>query len=196
MKCMKSAILLHGTCDKDEEYFNDQYPSLSNAHWFPWLQKQLLINNIFTQTPEMPEAYSPQYGLWKQEFEKLTIDEESILVGHSCGGGFLVRWLTENKIKVGKVVLVAPWLDPDRTKTTDFFDFLIDPKLIERVGEVHLLISDDDEPDIHESVEIITKAIPGIKLHNFTGMGHFTYGQMKTEKFSELLAILVGDKNE
>jgi len=192
---MKSAILLHGTCDKDE-YFSDEFPSLSNSHWFPWLQKQLLTKGVFTQTPEIPEAYNPQYKLWKSEFEKFVIDEETILIGHSCGGGFLVRWLTENKVKVGKVVLVAPWVDPDRSKTTDFFDFIIDPQLIERVGSLHILVSADDDSDIHQSVEIITKALHGIKLHNFTGMGHFTYGQMKTEKFPELLTILIGDRNE
>ena len=62
---MKTAILIHGTCD-EEEYFSDLYPSLSNSHWFPWLQKQLLIKGIFTQTPEMPDAYKPDYEKWKK----------------------------------------------------------------------------------------------------------------------------------
>ena len=93
-------------------------------------------------------------------------------------------------------MLLAPWIDPDRTKTTDFFDFVIDPQLIERVGELHLLASEDDDLDIHQSVKIITKALPAIKLHNFSDMGHFTYGQMKTEKFPELLTILIGDGND
>lgn len=192
---MKSAVLLHGTCDK-EEYFSDEYPSLSNSHWLPWLQKQLLTKGVFTQTPEIPEAYNPQYDLWKREFERFPINEETTLVGHSCGGGFLVRWLTENKVKVGKLVLVAPWLDPERAKTTDFFEFEVDPQLIERVNELHLLVSADDDSDIHQSVEIIIKALPALRLHKFTGLGHFTYGQMKTDKFPELLDILVGDKNE
>ena len=107
---MKNAIIIHGTCDEDE-YFSDKYPSLSNSHWFPWLQKQLLINNIFTQTPEMPEAHKPDYDKWKKEFEKFDVNSETILVGHSCGGGFLIRWLSENKIKIKKLILVAPWLD-------------------------------------------------------------------------------------
>lgn len=192
---MKSAILLHGTCDK-EEYFSGEYPSLSNSHWFPWLQKQLLTKGIFTQTPEIPEAYNPQYDLWKREFERFPINEETTLVGHSCGGGFLVRWLTENKVKVGKVVLVAPWLDPDRSKTTDFFEFEIDSKAVDRVRELHVLVSDDDDADIHESVEKIMNVLPKAKIHRFRDKGHFTFGQMKTDKFPELLDILVGDKNE
>ena len=188
---MKSAILLHGTCDK-EEYFSDEYPSLSNAHWLPWLQKQLLIKGVFTQTPEIPEAYNPQYDLWKREFERFPINEETTLVGHSCGGGFLVRWLTENKVKVGKVVLVAPWLDPDHSKTTDFFEFKIDSETIDRVKELHVLISDDDDADIHKSVEQIVEVLSKTQIHKFRDKGHFTFGQMKTDKFPELLDILIG----
>jgi uncharacterized protein len=187
---MKNAILLHGTCDK-EEYFSDTYQSLSNSHWFPWLQKQLLINDVSTQTPEIPEAYNPQYDLWKSEFERYDVSKETVLVGHSCGGGFLTRWLAENKIEVGKLILVAPWLDPDRSKTTDFFNFAIDPSILSRINEVHLLVSKDDDKDIHQSVSLITKALPNITVHEFEGMGHFTYGGMKTEKFPELLKIIL-----
>ena len=117
---MKTAILLHGSCDK-EEYYSDEYPSLSNSHWFPWLQKQLLIRDIPTQTPELPGAYEPVYEEWKKEFERHDITENTILVGHSCGGGFLVRWLSENNIKVDTVVLVAPWIDPENKRTSSFF---------------------------------------------------------------------------
>lgn len=190
---MQNAIILHGTCDK-EEYYDDKYPSLSNSHWFPWLQKQLLIRNIFTQTPEVPEAFNPQYVLWKKEFEKYTIDKDSVLVGHSCGGGFLIRWLSENKIEIKKLILVAPWLDPERSKTIDFFDFKIDSDIANRVPEVHLLVSDDDDSDIHQSVSTIATSLPSVKVHKFTGMGHFTYGQMKTEKFPELLQLITDRK--
>lgn len=185
---MNNAVLIPGTCD-EEEYLNDKYSSLSNSHWFPWLQKQLLIKDVFTQTPEMPNAYKPDYEKWKSEFERFSVDEDSILVGHSCGGGFLVRWLSENKIKVKKLILVAPWLDPDRKKTTTFFDFRIDPAITERM-ETHILISNDDDKDIQISVSKIKDALPGANKHDFQGMGHFTYEQMKTDKFPELLKII------
>jgi len=84
---MKNAILLHGTPSK-EEYYSLEYPSASNAHWFPWLQKQLLIKDIPAVTIEMPSSYLPDYSLWQTEFERFDITPETILVGHSCGGGF------------------------------------------------------------------------------------------------------------
>lgn len=189
-KFMTKAIIVHGTCDQDE-YFSDKYPSLSNSHWLPWLQKQLLINNIFTQTPEMPEAYKPDYDKWKEEFERFNIDDETILIGHSCGGGFLIRWLSENTIKIKKLILVAPWLDPNRRKTISFFDFKINKMVADREGEIHLLISKDDDEDILKSVETIKEQIKNIFYHEFSGMGHFTYNDMKTGEFPELLNIVL-----
>lgn len=187
---MKTAILIHGTCD-EEKYFSDLYPSLSNSHWFPWLQKQLLIKGIFTQTPEIPDAYKPDYEKWKKEFERFNVNEESILVGHSCGGGFLLRWLTENKRQIDKLILVAPWLDPERSKTTDFFEFEIDSELKNRIKEIHLFISEDDDEDIHTSVNSIINALPDIEIHKFKDKGHFTFESMKTEKFPELLETII-----
>jgi len=187
---MKNAIIIHGTSSK-EEYFSDSYPSLSNSHWLPWLQKQLLINNIFTQTPEMPDAYLPDYKKWKSEFERFNINKNSILIGHSCGGGFLIRWLSENKININKLILVAPWLDPKREKTKDFFNFSIDSSITKKIKEIHLLISSDDDKDILDSVEIIKNNIEEIKLHQFFNLGHFCFNDMKTDKFPELLNLIL-----
>ena len=190
---MKNALIIHGTCD-EEEYFSDKYPSLSNSHWFPWLQKQLLMRDIFTQTPEMPEAHIPDYKKWKQEFERFNVDENTILIGHSCGGGFLLRWLSENNINPQKLILVAPWLDPKRQKTAEFFEFDIDQKLSERTI-IDLFLSEDDSEDILESIEIIQKNIPDMNIHQFKNKGHFTYEDMKVENFPELLEVVL-NKNK
>jgi uncharacterized protein len=187
-----NAIIVHGSCD-EEEYYSDQYPSLSNSHWLPWMQKQLLIMGIPTQTPEIELAFKPVYDLWKQHFERYPINEGSILIGHSCGGGFLVRWLSEKKVKVNKLILVAPWLDPERRRTTNFFDFTIDRDLQERVNEIHILISDDEVVSgVKESVDILSQAFTKLKMHRFSNMGHFTYTSMGTEKFPELLKLAMG----
>ena len=186
---MKNAIILHGTSDK-EEYYSPDYPSASNFHWLPWLQKQLLMKDIPTATPEMPHGYMPDYTVWKREFERFDITPETILVGHSCGGGFLVRWLSENpEQQVGKVVLVAPWLDPNKTKgaDNDFFDFTIDTELANRTAGVTIFNSDDDMEAIHTSVKKITDTVTNIKLVEFTGKGHFCLGDLGTEEFPELL---------
>lgn len=186
---MENAIIVHGKPPKDE-YYGDKYPSSSNFGWIPWLQKKLVQQGIDTQTPEMLNAWKPKYEIWKKELERYDITPDTLLVGHSCGGGFLLRWLSENKnVKAGKVILVAPWIDPDNsyTKTTGFFNFRIDADLNKRCKELVVFVSNDDEKDILETVNIVKNAVPIIKLREFKGYGHFIPDHMKTDKFLELL---------
>jgi uncharacterized protein len=187
---MKTAILIHGWSSK-EGYFNPTYPAPSNAHWFPWIQRKLLLNNIIAQTPEMPDSYEPDYEKWRKMFERFDPDKDTILVGHSCGGGFLVRWLSENKIKVGKVVLVAPWLDPDHELKSDFFKFEIDKDLTSRTAGLTIMYSTDDSKDITESMNTLRSNLGGVRFQEFTDKGHFIMESMKTEEFPELLANLI-----
>lgn len=187
---MKTAIILHGMPSK-EEYFDSMSPTQSNKHWIPWIQRQLILNGILAQTPEMPEPYMPVYEKWRSVFEQFKVDKDTVLIGHSCGGGFLLRWLSENKIRVGRVVLVAPWLDPAHELETSFFDFEIDRSLVERTQGVSVFISSDDDTVILDSVNRIKNLLPGVAMKEFSDRGHFTFGDMKTEKFPELSEILI-----
>jgi predicted alpha/beta hydrolase family esterase len=184
---MKNAIIVHGMPDK-EEYYSAEFPSASNSHWLSWLQKQLITKDIKADAPEMPHAYAPDYSMWKREFERFDITPETILVGHSCGGGFLVRWLSEHKeVKVGKVVLVAPWLDVERELETGFFDFAIDPHVASRTDGVVIFNSDNDNDYIQESVQFLRNSIESIVYREFHHYGHFCLGDMQSEAFPELL---------
>lgn len=187
---MKTAIIVHGA-PSQEESFDEGSPSASNHHWLPWLQKQLIVRDYAAQTPEMPYAWEPQYSIWKREFERFDVNEQSILVGHSCGGGFLVRWMSEHpQVRVGRLALVAPWLDPDRTRTTDFFDFTIDPNLASRTTGLILFNSDDDIESIHASVELILSTVHHIQYREFQSYGHFCIEDMDTIEFPELLEAI------
>jgi predicted alpha/beta hydrolase family esterase len=184
---MKNAIILHGKPDPgQEEYYNPTFPSSSNAHWLPWLQKQLIINNIAAQTPEIPNAWKPDYATWQKEFERYDITPQTILIGHSCGAGFFVRWLSEHPdIHVDTVALVAPSLGID-WDNTGFFDFEIDPRFAERVERLIIFVSDDDRAAIQQSVHKIRDAIPTAGYREFHGYGHFCFSDMNTVEFPEL----------
>ena len=84
---MQTAIILHGKPSK-EEYLDTKSASPSNAHWLPWLQRQLLLYGILAQTPELPEPYEPNYKKWSAMFQQFTIEADTMLVDHSCGAGF------------------------------------------------------------------------------------------------------------
>ncbi|AHB42715.1 hypothetical protein RAAC3_TM7C00001G0877 [Candidatus Saccharibacteria bacterium RAAC3_TM7_1] len=188
---MKNAIILHGRPDEDE-YYSDKFLSASNQHWFPWLAQQLMIRDIFAVTPEVQYCFRPRYDEWVREIERYDINEETLVVGHSCGGGFWVRYLSEHpELKVAKAILVAPWINPDdnpASDTADFFKFTIDKAIAERcLGGMTVIVSDDDEASVLKSVDMIKSAAPEIKLNNFIGKGHFTLESLGTTEFSEIL---------
>ena len=190
MQLTTRAILIHGCCEEEEFY--REGPSSSNKHWLPWLQKQLVTRGIETQTPEMPEPFKPEYTAWKRILDRLGTDEETLLVGHSCGGGCLLRWITEERLAAQNVFLVAPWLDPFRVRGA-FLDFQLNPAVSSRVRGIHLLYSRDDKVEgVKESVAQLSSVFPNAKTHCFTDRGHFGIEDLGTERFPELLNLIVG----
>lgn len=183
---MKTAIILHGMPYK-KDYYNPNADAESNCHWLPWLQHELIIRDILAQNPELPKPYEPVYEDWKKVFEQFIIDEETILVGHSCGAGFLVRWLSENDKKVGKVVLVAPWIDVEKSLKTGMFNFKIDPGMVKKTKGITVFYSDNEDQCILDSVNKILETVNGAKGIEMKNMGHFVFRHMGKREFPELL---------
>ena len=184
---MKNVILLHGQPDK-EEYYDPSEPSASNAHWFPWLQKQLLVSGKQAQTPEVPECYELNWNVWKKEVERFELNQDTVLVGHSTGGGFWIRYLSEHpQIKVGKLILVAPWNDPFNEFGTDFFKYEIDADLAQRTGSIVILASKDDDKSIIATVEQLQNTINNVEVIWYEDKGHFTERSLGSKEFPELL---------
>lgn len=186
---MKNALLVHGWASK-KEYYDPAYPTGSNSHWFPWLSKQLIIRDIHTVVLEMPNGYYPEYDIWKRELERFDIGPETILVGHSCGGGFLVRWLSETDKRVGKVVLVAPWLGygtDGEPFDESFFDFQIDPNIGTKTEGLTTIASTNDGEGVRRSVAELREKLTEMKYIELENKGHFTLRSLGTEEFPELL---------
>ena len=143
----------------------------------------------------MPEPWHPVYENFKLEFEKLEVDENMILIGHSCGCAFLVRWLGESKKKILKFILVAPWKLPNRHGIKNeykekFYIYDIDPTIKERVKEIYMFTANDEHEDGKKSLEIFHDALGGeiIELKNH---GHYTMDDMGTDEFPELIERIV-----
>lgn len=186
---MKKVLIIHGWSTKDE-YYNPKYPTSSNSHWLPWVSKQLMIRDIHAITIEMPSSYYPEYEIWKKEFERFEIDNETSLIGHSCGGGFIVRWLSENPgVKVANVVLVAPWIGirPDQPFDKRFFEFDINPNITSQSNKFVIYHSVDDVDVIQESVSMLREEIASVSYREFDSHGHFTLHGMGTVEFPELV---------
>jgi len=189
-----NAILVPGRPDKDEHYDKNR-PSNSEDHWFSWLKRQLILRDIHAVAIEPPFPYRPRYLEWKREFERFDLQNDTVLVGHSCGGGFLVRYLSENKnVKVGAVFLVAPWINPDNnplSDTADFFTFDIDPNIVNRTKSLTVFVSKNDDASVLKTVEILQKHIVDLRVVWFESKAHFTANDLGSREFPELLQAIL-----
>jgi hypothetical protein len=158
----------------------------------PWIKNELSSRGVVTEIPLMPEPWAPDYEKFKSEFEKLLVDESTVLIGHSCGCAFLVRWLGETKQRIAKLILVAPWKIPDADDgiRKSFYVYPIDETIKDRVGDIMMFTSNDEEDDGKKSVEIFYDALGG-EIINLPYRGHYTLGDMGTEEFPELLATIL-----
>ena len=163
---MKQIILIHGSPEPDQIITKQEEIT---PDWFYWLQK----NAASVIIPPMPLAVEVAYEDWLHVFEQVSISEDAILVGHSCGGGFVLRYISEHpEVNFSKVILVAPWIDPHNELSTDFMRFKIDPTIVNRT-KLHIFISADDSQGILDSIKIIKEKIPDAMYHEFTDRAHF-----------------------
>ena len=192
---MKTAIIIHGGCENIEEYKDTLYGApKSRQPWYSWAIRELAISkDILTQTPEMPHPYFTDinFNEWSETLNNFKIDADTILIGHSTGAGFLLKYLSLHpEIKIKQLILVAPWIDP-RGKTGDFMNgVLSDLKSLNHIEKIDLFFStNDDEDMVQESVKQIQAALPKITVHEFPDKGHFCNYDMGNE-FPELLEVI------
>jgi predicted alpha/beta hydrolase family esterase len=179
-----NCIIIHGCPSKDEKDM-DEATRTYDKHWAPWVKEKLLDEGIHTETPSMPSPWEPDYIRFKQEFEKYKVSEDTVLVGHSCGCAFLVRWLGESKQKIKKLILIAPWKitgekDGFREK---FYTYQIDETIKDRVSGIVMFTSNDEEDDGKKSLNIFHDALGG-KIVDLPNHGHYTLGDIRNRRIS------------
>jgi predicted alpha/beta hydrolase family esterase len=183
---LKNVIVIHGCSSVVEEKQSNIPPS--DRHWISWIREQLVSRDVPTVTPLMPEPWAPDYGKYKAEFEKLNVNEETTLVGHSCGCAFLVRWLGDSKQKIDKLILVAPWKiagDGNEIKKV-FYEYPIDETVKSRVNKIIMFTADNEQENGKKSLKIFHDALGG-KIIELKGRGHYTRDDMEKKEFPELL---------
>jgi pimeloyl-ACP methyl ester carboxylesterase len=148
--------------------------------WADWLQFMVeLEHDVIMQRPYFPHAHAllMKYDEWEQIMNKQDINEDTVLIGHSAGGGFVLKYLSKHpELKVHQVILVAPWIDAEDFQPFGFYkDFKLNNDIVAQSKQgIDLMFSDDDMPHIQSSFDKIIKNIPDIRVHKFSGRGHFT----------------------
>lgn len=181
---MKCLILHWCPCDSSDLSYN--------KHRIPWLKKELTLKNIETEVPLMPSPWEPDYDKFKTEFEKYDIDEDTVLVWHSCSCAFLVRRLWETKTKISKLILVAPWKINDEwwEIRERFYNYKIDNSIKDRVKKIIMFTSDNEEKNGKISLKLFHDTI-GWEIIELKSRWHYILSHMKTESFPELLEVIL-----
>jgi leucyl-tRNA synthetase len=140
---VKRFVILHGK--------RSSPPSSPLSGFIPWLAKRLEEKGFEVQVPILPNPNEPN-DIEQVEFVKnhCTLDEQSVVIGHSFGGVVALR-LLEQGIKVNRAILVATpysgtFLDGKERPTVAAavkkgFDF---KKIKEQAKEFYLLYDTGD----------------------------------------------------
>ena len=185
---ISNVVIVHGI-PSDEEKTKNPKTRTYDKHWIPWIKEHLKNKKIDVEVPLMPEPWKPNYENWKKKFDTLNINENSVLIGHSGGCAFLVRWLGETKKKIQKLILVAPWKissEEFSDEENEMYSFEINKGIKKKVRKIIIFTSDNEEDDGKKSVQIFHDATNS-KIIGLKNYGHFTLGDMGTEEFPELL---------
>ncbi len=174
---MANAIICHGVKFKDA--FDKMQIPFCASYWYPWLQQKLILAGVPTQVPSFTNSWLParNYAADVDILSRQQIDADTIMIGHSCGGGLLVKYLSENPgIKIGHLVLVAPWIDAQHMFPQYFNNFEPDPKLPGRVGTMDLFYSSDDHYGdmIIQGCKKLESVYPDMHVHKFHDRSHFS----------------------
>ena len=152
--------------------------------WQNWLQFQIEKDrDIIMQILKFPHAHAllMKYAEWEKIMDFQDINEKTTLIGHSAGGGFVLKYLAKHpNLKVKQVILVAPWIDTDNFQPNGFYkDFDLNNDIINQTTDgIDMLVSSDDMPEILSSIDKIKQNIHDIRVHQFENRGHFIDQQL------------------
>jgi uncharacterized protein len=134
-----------------------------------------------TLFPSMPNSQNAHYTEWKLWFERYFnyIKGDAVLIGHSLGGYFLARYLSENtpSFTISALYLIASPFENDDFEGEDGGDFAFDPKNIENVEKacenIIIVHSEDDSlvPFLH--AQKYAKALSNARTLFFKDRWHF-----------------------
>lgn len=193
---MKQVVVIHGgSCYDSYQKYWDELKSMSvdisafkpKIDWKNNLQDDL-GSDFEVLSPAMPNKHNADYEEWKIWFEKVFpfVSDGVILVGHSLGGIFLAKYLSENKFPkvIGKLLLVAPPFDSGLNESLKNFVLGNDFKLLqEQVSNISIYSSKDDRVVPFAHAQKYQEILPEAKLIVFEDRGHFS----KAIHFPELL---------
>jgi uncharacterized protein len=141
---------------------------------------------------KMPNTLNAKYAEWKIMFEKLIpfLKNNPILLGHSLGGIFLAKYLSENRFskKIKATFLVSAPFDHKEYKNETLGDFKLGKNLenLENLekqgGKIFIYHSEDDNLVSFKDFLKYKDNLPKAETRIFKNRGHFDQ-----QKFPEIV---------
>lgn len=107
---MKKVLLIHG------------YNGIPQV--FYWIKSELKKMDYTVIMPSLPIQEGMRYHIWKEEFEtiKKDLDGELIVVAHSGGNPFIIKYLKENNLNIKLYIGMAGFSDLFTTEGREDLD--------------------------------------------------------------------------
>ena len=185
-------VFCHGVMDPESDWASRTYnPSKGWKYWLQFTSE--FEHDVLMQMPEFPHAHAllMKYDEWEKIMDRQDINPDTVLIGHSAGGGFVLKYISKHpELKIKQAVLVAPWLDVEDFQPFGFYrDMHLDNRMIAQTRNgIDVMISDDDDSYIKASCEKIESNMPDVNMHRFSGYGHFVRPELP-----EILPIIKFD---
>lgn len=207
------AVIFHGKPSEERVMKPGFDPS--RANFLGWLADELCKAGVCTVSPVIQNAHKPSFDAYASKLRRLTdfsigtrpspsgkwpkskarrgLEVDStLLVAHSAAAGPVLEWAQDNQFLFGgKILLVAPWVDPENRYTK-----MRKPRIATRevrmgrgatgsaekrvscFGEkVFMVSSSDDNPEALSSFEWLLEKIPDSTPVELGGFGHFVTGE-------------------
>jgi uncharacterized protein len=130
--------------------------------------------------PKMPKESDPDYQLWKPQIRKelASMKGNVILVGHSLGGSFLLKYLSEEKIetRVAALFLIAtPYWGGDGWRYEGYEPAALPkdfPSRLPKGTPIFFYHSRDDEVAPFAHLALYKDKLPQATIRVLDGRGH------------------------
>ncbi len=181
---MRNLFIIHGT---------EGHPG---ENWFPWLKKELESTKKFqVYIPQFPTPGVEQTPAnWFKVLEnyKDRINEDTVFIGHSLGGAFLLRVLERFKIYSAYLISAPAGVKPilnwegDQPFIENSFQW---EKIRKNAKNIEVFHSDDDPYICLGNGKLIAEKL-GVNLNFKSGQGHFNATAGYTS-FPELRDLII-----
>ncbi len=151
----------------------------SQENWFPWLKGELEQNGIKTVIPDFPHSDAPKLDEWSEYFKQYeaTVGTDSILIGHSLGCAFALRFLEKTTVPVRATFLISPvWRTP-ANEYAPLMKTFTEKKyfwksILKNAGKISMFHSENDPYLPLQYAKELTLHLP-CDLSVVSGGGHF-----------------------